>query len=106
MTHCNCSDWVRIGTLVSNNKELPYKEFDVFACRDCGALSINQGMLVQEKTSVVTETEDGVLVTQVTKCPSFCIAKVVNGVCLYEKTFHKCLYPNYRFEIDYEELIR
>lgn len=52
------------------------------------------------------ETEDGVLVTQVTKCPSFCIAKVVNGVCLYEKTFHKCLYPNYRFEIDYEELIR
>lgn len=26
-------------------------------------------------------------------CPSSCIAKIVEGECLYVKTFRKCLYP-------------
>jgi hypothetical protein len=48
MTNCNCHEWVRIATIKSDNKALPRKEFDVFACRDCGTLSINQGVLVQD----------------------------------------------------------
>ena len=42
---CERPDWVRITSIKSNNKSLHERVFEIFACRNCGTLSIDADKL-------------------------------------------------------------